>query len=240
VAANPPQNEVAEAAEEAAPPPSPPPKPDFTADDLLAHVPRDIRSVSFPVSVRGYERGAVDAYVKRVNRVIAELEVGRSPQAAVRHALDRVGQQTVAVLQEARESADRLLATAREEGDKAKEEAKAEAATLVVNASAEAEATRAEAEKVVADARDQASQIVQRAQAEAAKKLEETEQEIARQRAEAEARMRELEADQALVLNQRRELLDEVDAMAERLHELARAAASRVQSDVAAGANSKP
>jgi DivIVA domain-containing protein len=31
----------------------------------------DIRNVSFPGSVRGYDRAAVDAYVKRVNRVIA-------------------------------------------------------------------------------------------------------------------------------------------------------------------------
>jgi DivIVA domain-containing protein len=236
VAADLPQNDVADAPEETAPPP---PRPEFTSEDLLDHVPADIRSVSFPAAVRGYDKSAVDAYVKRVNRVIAELEVGRSPQAAVRHALDRVGQQTVAVLQEARESADRLLATAREEGDKAKEEAKAEAATLVVNASAEAEATRAEADDVLAGAREEASRIVQRAQADAAKKLQEAEQEIATQRAEAEATMRDLTADTELVLNQRRVLLDEVDAMAERLHELARAAAARVQSDVRAGASEK-
>jgi DivIVA domain-containing protein len=51
------------------------------------------RNVTFTGSRRGYDRGAVDAYVERVNRLIAELEVTRSPQAAVRHALERVGEQ---------------------------------------------------------------------------------------------------------------------------------------------------
>ena len=67
-------------------------------DELRDHVPADIRNVQFPVSVRGYDRDAVETYVKRVNHVIAELEVSRSPRAAVRHALDRVGKQTVTVL----------------------------------------------------------------------------------------------------------------------------------------------
>ena len=52
--------------------------------DLRQYIPRDLVDVSFPVSVRGYERGAVDAYIERVNRVIAELKVTGSPPAAVR------------------------------------------------------------------------------------------------------------------------------------------------------------
>ena len=50
-------------------------------------IPKEIRNVSFPGSVRGYDREAVDDYVKSVNRVIAELEISSSPRAAVRHAL---------------------------------------------------------------------------------------------------------------------------------------------------------
>src|SRR5207248_9419285 len=46
---------------------------------LRQYVPGDLLDVSFPVSVRGYERGAVDAYIRRVNRVIAELKVTASP-----------------------------------------------------------------------------------------------------------------------------------------------------------------
>jgi len=56
----------------------------------LYEMPAEIREASFPLALRGYSCEAVDAYVKRV---IAELEVQRSPRAAVRQALDRVGEQ---------------------------------------------------------------------------------------------------------------------------------------------------
>src|SRR5919201_1454318 len=111
----------------------------LTVQELRHHVPAEIRNISFPVSVRGYDRHAVDAYVARVNRVIAELEVSRSPQAAVRHALDRVGEQTIAILNEARESAEKIADAASEDADANIAEAKAHAADLVVSASAQAE-----------------------------------------------------------------------------------------------------
>jgi DivIVA domain-containing protein len=203
-------------------------KPDFSADELREHVPAEIRNPTFAVAVRGYDRGAVEAYVKRVNRVIAELEVSRTPQAAVRHALDRVGQQTIAVLQEARESADRLMAAAREEADEGRARAKEEAAKLVVNASAEADRTKAESEQLLASTREKASQILDAARTEAAQKLKETEAEIARLREEAEARRREIQADTDRVLVQRHDLLEDVNSMAARLQQLATEAASRV------------
>jgi DivIVA domain-containing protein len=77
--------------------------------------PKEIRNVSFPGSVRGYDRSAVDAYVTRVNRVIAELQVSSSPRAAVRHALEQVGEQTSGILQRAREAAEEITASARQE-----------------------------------------------------------------------------------------------------------------------------
>jgi DivIVA domain-containing protein len=200
-------------------------------DDLREHVPADIRNVRFPVSVRGYDRDAVEAFVKRVNRVIAELEISRSPRAAVRHALDRVGKQTVAVLQEARESADKLLEAARDEADAEKERAKAEAAKLVVNASDEADRTRAEADQVLAEAKAQASQIVAKAQAEAAKDKQEADAEIAAVREKAGARMREIQSDTEAVWNERGRLLEETQAMAQKLQELASGAAARLGVD---------
>jgi DivIVA domain-containing protein len=203
-------------------------KPDFTAEELREHVPAEIRNPVFAVAVRGYDRAAVEAYVKRVNRVIAELEISRSPQAAVRHALDRVGQQTIAVLQEARESADKLMATAREEGEEARTRAKEEAAKLVVNASAEADQARADAEQLLADARAEATEIVEGARTEAAEKLRDAEAELTALREEAEARRRDIESDTQVVLHHRQQLLDDVEAMASQLQELARAAAVRV------------
>lgn len=220
-------------------------KPEFTADELREHVPPEIRNPAFAVAVRGYDRGAVEDYVRRVNRVIAELEVGRTPQAAVRHALDRVGQQTIAILQEARDSADRLMAAAREEAEEGRSRAKEEAANLVVNASADADRAQAEAEQQLASAREQASQIVEHARAEAARNLNEAEAEIARLRGdadaeiarlreEADARRREIQADTDRVLAQRHELLDDVQVMAARLQDLASGAAGRVVEPAAA------
>jgi DivIVA domain-containing protein len=208
------------------------------SSERRSHVPADIRNVSFPVSVRGYDRRAVDAYVNRVNRVIAELEVSRSPQAAVRHAVDRVTEQTKAILQEARDSGERITATARDEGDQILAEAKAEAAELVVNASSEADrlgveadqalaAARAEAEGLLARARKESEDIVAKARSEAAEIRRTSEEELEALRTEAEARMRELKADTEAVWNERRELLGDIHGMASRLQDAASAAAAR-------------
>ncbi|HEX2496539.1 MAG TPA: DivIVA domain-containing protein, partial [Gaiellaceae bacterium] len=106
---------------------------------------KDVRNVSFPGSVRGYDRDAVDAYVERVNAVIAELEIGSSPKAAVRHALEQVGEQTAGILQRAREAAEEITASARQEADASTARAKAEASELVVEASTRADRAQAEA-----------------------------------------------------------------------------------------------
>src|SRR6478736_4719291 len=109
---------------------------------LLSQVPEDIRDVSFATAVRGYDRREVDAYVERVNRIIAELEVSRSPQSAVKHALDRVGEQTSGVLQRAREVAEELTATAMAEADHVTRRAKVEAEEAVESAQTQAHQLR--------------------------------------------------------------------------------------------------
>jgi DivIVA domain-containing protein len=190
-------------------------------------VPAEIRNVSFPGSVRGYDRGAVDAYIHRVNRVIAELEVSRSPQAAVRHAVDRVSEQTKEILQQARESAEKLTDTAREEAAEIIATAKAEAANLVVSASTEADRLGAEAEQVVAQAHAEAAKTLADTQAEAAEHLRRTEEEIASLQEQANARLRELEADTEAVRAERRGLLGDMNDMANQLQEAASAAATR-------------
>ena len=193
-------------------------------------VPTEIRNASFPVSVRGYDRHAVDAYVKNVNRVIAELEVSRSPQAAVRHAVERVSEQTKAILQEARESAERITDTAREEADQIMAEAKAKAADLVVNADANAERVNAESHQLLADTEAKADRILAKAKEEAAEHRRQAEEELAELHNQADARMRDLQADTDAVWKERDGLLDEIEGMAGRLQEAARQAATRVPS----------
>jgi len=55
----------------------------LSSGELQYFVPQEVLDVHFPAAVRGYDRDAVDNYVKRVNRVIAELKVRGSPPAAV-------------------------------------------------------------------------------------------------------------------------------------------------------------
>jgi DivIVA domain-containing protein len=105
--------------------PSPPP----VRDDELAL----LREPEFPAALRGYDREAVDAYVSLVNRVIADLEAGRSPQAAIKHALDQVSEETRGILQRAHETADGV--TSRSQSQAAQRLTRAEEeATAIVSA----------------------------------------------------------------------------------------------------------
>lgn len=205
-----------------------------TADEARkyqAHVPAEIRNVSFPVAVRGYDRDAVEAYARRVNRVIAELEVTRSPQAAVRHAVERVGEQTKQILEEARDSAEKINSTAQGEADEIVAEAKAKAADLVVAASTEADRIRAESEELVARSQAEAQRLVAEAEEQAAEHKRQVDQEVAKLQAEAEARRTGVESDTARVWERRRELLGDIDRMAAELHSAASDAAARLSEE---------
>lgn len=203
--------------------------------DLRHYVPSDLLNVSFPVAVRGYDRRAVDAYVQRANRVIAELKVSASPRAAVTHALEQTEQQVSGLLQRARDTGEEITRSARQEADEIVAKAKADAADLHVNVSSEVEEIKADAERVLADARVEAEDILQRsrlaadeirtrAQADADRRRRELEEELRALREEAEARMRELEADTDRVRTDRGQLLDDVRERGTRLLELAETA----------------
>jgi len=212
-------------------------------------VPQEILDVSFPVSVRGYERRAVDAYIKRVNRVIAELKVTASPPAAVRHALEQAEGKVQGLLRAAREAAEEITASAQQEAEENKARAKAEAADLIVNTSAEADRVKAqtdervanartkadetaakakaEADEMLADARAKAQDTLERASAEAEEQRQRSQEQLQAQRREAETRLREIEADTEALWQERSELLEDIRATAGGLVDLADAAASR-------------
>ena len=218
--------------------------------DLRHYVPADILDVSFPVGVRGYDRHAVDAYVKRVNRVIAELKVSASPPAAVRHALDQASAKVDGLLEAARQAAEQITTSARDDAEQTTSRAKAEAAELVVNTTAEADRTRAEAEEVIAKGRAEAEEtiakakaegnrivteataeaqtIVARSQADADERLRQLQEELGALRQQADARMREIRADTKAIWQERHDLLEEIRKMSSGLADVAKAAASRV------------
>jgi DivIVA domain-containing protein len=206
--------------------------------ELRHHVPPELLNVSFPVAMRGYDRDAVEAYVKRVNRVIAELKVSASPRAAVTHALKQTEQQVSGLLQRARDTGEEIVASARQEAEQIVSAAKAQAAELHVNISSEADAIKAEAEKVRADARIESEDILarsqleaentrSRSQAEAEERRRQLEEELDALREQAEARMRELQADTERVQEERRELLADIRSRGSTLLELADAAMAR-------------
>jgi DivIVA domain-containing protein len=217
--------------------------------ELRGFVPAEILNVSFPAAVRGYDRQAVDAHLKRVNRLIAEIKVSASPRAAVRHALEQTEQQVTGLLERARETADELTTSAQREAETAAETIRAKAAELLVNANAEADATKTDAEKLLADskaeaetllasartdaedilvrARLEAANAVAHAQAEADERLSQLRGELATLRGQTEARMREFQADTTAVWEQRRQLLEEMRGMATKLVGVADAAADR-------------
>lgn len=183
-------------------------------------VPRELGDVSFPVSVRGYDRGAVDAFVSRVQNLVAELEVTRSPEAAVKQALEQVGEQTKGILERAGETAEQITVAARQKAEDSTARARHEAEDTVAKAKAEAAeriaSSQAEAEATVAQARRDAAEHLQRVQ-----------EEVAALREEAEARMRELQADTETIRLERSQLLDDIREVATRVEEVASAADAR-------------
>ena len=182
--------------------------------------PSEIADVSFPVSVRGYDRGAVDAFVSRVQLLVAELEVTRSPEAAVKQALGQVAEQTKGILEQAGETAEQITVAARQEAEDSSVRAKQEAESVVGAAKTEAEEmlsrSRADAETTVAQARKEAAEHLQRVRAEAAAVRE-----------KAEARLRELQADTETVRSERSDLVDDLGKLATRVAEVASAADAR-------------
>jgi DivIVA domain-containing protein len=120
----------------------PPPRPSeapTTPHDLrprLRYVDTDedplsiVRDSEFPIVFRGYAREQVDAFVARISELIAELDASRSPESAVKAALDRVGEETSGILQRARETAEEITARSRAQADDRVQVAEREASAI--------------------------------------------------------------------------------------------------------------
>lgn len=125
------------------------PYPPDVRDEEIAMV----LDAEFPIALRGYERAAVDGYVRRVSRVIAELEASRSPQSAIRYALEQVGEQTRSILQQANDSADAITSKSRAEADE-----------RIQTAEREAEQMKADAERRLVEIEDDIADLWQERQ----------------------------------------------------------------------------
>ncbi len=127
-----------------------------------------VAGVDFPVALRGYDRVAVDAYVKQTSQLVAELQATRSPEAAVKRALSRVGEEVSGILQRAHETAEQITAQSRIEAEDRLETARQEAAEITAGAErrlkeldAETDRIWAERHRIVEDARDLSRQLLE-------------------------------------------------------------------------------
>jgi DivIVA domain-containing protein len=137
----------------------------------LATLPDDpvpvVADVEFPTTLRGYDRLAVDAYVQRTSQLVAELQATRSPEAAIRRALERVGEEVSGILQRAHETAAQITAQSRSEAEDRLEAARQEAAQIVARAQdcvreldAETDRIWAERHRIVEDTRELARELL--------------------------------------------------------------------------------
>jgi DivIVA domain-containing protein len=137
----------------------------------LATLPDDpvpaVADVDFPLVLRGYDRDAVDAYVERTSQLVAELQTTRSPEAAIRRALERVGEEVSGILQRAHDTAGRITAQSRSEAEDRLETARQEAAQIITRAEervreldAETDRIWAERQRIVEDTRELAGELL--------------------------------------------------------------------------------
>jgi ElaB/YqjD/DUF883 family membrane-anchored ribosome-binding protein len=123
--------------------------------------------VHFPIALRGYDRIAVDAYVKQTSQLVAELQATRSPDAAIRRALERVGEQISGILQRAHDTAEHITSQSRSEAEDRLEAARQEAAKITAAAQrrlkdldADTDRIWAERRQIVDDTRELANQLL--------------------------------------------------------------------------------
>jgi DivIVA domain-containing protein len=183
---------------------------------------KDARAVEFSVALRGYDRDQVDRYVEKMSRLITELEMSSSPEAAVRHALDEVSEETRDILQRAHQTAEEITARSRAKADDRLQTAERESQEL-----------RDAAERHAGDAREaarqEASELRDGAVRDVAELREVNGREVAELRETAERETQQLrtstqrEADDIRAAA-RREAEETIEAAELRARELARSA----------------
>ncbi len=130
-----------------------------------------VADVDFPVALRGYDRLAVDAYVRRTSQLVAELQATHSPEAAVRRALERVGEEVSDILKRAHDTASQITTQSRSDAEDRLETARQNAAEITAGAErrlreldVETDRIWSERHRIVEDAQALARQLLELAQ----------------------------------------------------------------------------
>ena len=145
------------------------PDPDTFTEGLVGgpiDAPPRIRA-EFPVVFRGYDREVVDAHLAALEEDVAELHATRTPQSAVRRELDRVGQETSAILQRAHESADEITRRSRtraaariEEAERQADEIRREAEARLKRIDKDTDDVWADRRRLLEDARSTGEALI--------------------------------------------------------------------------------
>jgi cell division septum initiation protein DivIVA len=214
---------------------------------------QDTRNIDFPIALRGYERTAVDRYVKDVNRLITELEMSSSPESAVRRALEEVSEETRDLLQRAHQAAEDITARSRRKADERVRQAEDEGKQLRGVAQAEADEVRARAEQEAHELREAAQRDTAQVREDTAREMSELRETTGREtkqlrstaqreveelrgtarreveelREAAEARVRELSQNAETIWRERRRLIEDMRAVGEQLMTIGEAEAKR-------------
>jgi DivIVA domain-containing protein len=193
----------------------------------------DARRIEFPTALRGYERGAVDRYVQRVNQLIAELEISASPEAAVRRALAEASEEAGDILRRGHQAAGEVIAGAGAEAEDMLQQAARKAQATLDAARENATATREAAQREARELREttaaEAKALLGTARHDAAELRETTMRQLAQLRDAAVHETRQLragaqrEADE-IRANARRRSDEMLDRAESRGQELARQA----------------
>lgn len=126
-----------------------------------------IANREFPLTVRGYDRHAVDEFVQEVLQIVSELEGRQTRESVVQRALDEIGEETAGILQRAHETADEIAARSRAQAEGRIQRAEREADMLRQQAEAYSEQvvvdTRLlweERERLIQDIRQLADEVL--------------------------------------------------------------------------------
>ncbi len=143
-----------------------PEQPTAVADSVDWDPPELPGKKRFPTSLHGYDREAVDAHLDALERELAELRIHRTPAAAVEAEIERVGEETSAILRVAHEQASEITRRAQTQADHCVQDAAANAVSMTEDAKrklrqldSETDAVWAERGRLIEDVRSVATAL---------------------------------------------------------------------------------
>lgn len=101
-----------------------------------------MQNVRFPTAIRGYDRDEVHRYMRRVNTLIAELQITAAPESAIKAGLEQVRAERRSVIATAEQQAEEIIRDSRAQADDRLQEATQEARSVLAGAEQEAEQLR--------------------------------------------------------------------------------------------------